>query len=106
PTIYRHYVQCHDSDPPDTADHVVYPDKEDSIWELDDRTGEWYLHHFYRHQPYLNVANPAVVEEIIRVIEYWLEVGMDGFRVDAVPFFVSDVETGAGQHAKIGRAHV
>ncbi len=96
---YRDYYVCRDTEPPDTSDQVVFPDKEDSIWELDERTGEWYLHHFYRHQPDLNVANPAVVEEIIRVIEYWLEVGMDGFRVDAVPFFVSDVETGAGQHA-------
>ena len=96
---YRDYYVWRDTEPPDTSDQVVFPDKEDSIWELDERTGEWYLHHFYRHQPDLNVANPAVVEEIIRVIEYWLEVGMDGFRVDAVPFFVSDVETGAGQHA-------
>ncbi len=96
---YRDYYVWRDTEPSDTSDQVVFPDKEDSIWELDERTGEWYLHHFYRHQPDLNVANPAVVEEIIRVIEYWLEVGMDGFRVDAVPFFVSDVETGAGQHA-------
>src|SRR5690606_22062945 len=96
---YRDYYVWRDTEPPDTSDQVVFPDKEDSIWELDERTGEWYLHHFYRHQPDLSVANPAVGEEIIRVIEYWLEVGMDGFRVDAVPFFVSDVETGAGQHA-------
>ena len=60
---------------------------------LDDRTGEWYLHHFYSHQPDLNVANPAVRDEIARIAGYWLELGIDGFRVDAVPFFVEDVET-------------
>ena len=79
--------------PPDTSAQVVFPDKEDSIWALDERTGEWYLHHFYSHQPDLNVANPAVRDEIARIAGYWLELGLDGFRVDAVPFFVEDVET-------------
>ena len=81
--------------PPDTTDQVVFPDKEDSIWALDDKTGEWYLHHFYTHQPDLNVANQEVRDEIARTMGFWLQVGLDGFRVDAVPFFIEDVETAA-----------
>jgi trehalose synthase len=81
--------------PPDTSDQVVFPDKEDSLWAKDDRTGEWYLHHFYSYQPDLNIANPAVRDEIARMLGFWLELGLDGFRVDAVPFFVDDVETAA-----------
>jgi trehalose synthase len=92
---YRDYYVWRDSEPPDTSDKVVFPDEEDSIWELDERTGEWYLHHFYAHQPDLNVANPEVRDEIMRVIGFWLELGIDGFRVDAVPFFLDDIETRA-----------
>lgn len=78
------------SEPPDqdTSDQVVFPDQEDSIWELDERTGEYYLHQFYRHQPDLNIANPRVRDEIAKMMGFWLELGMSGFRVDAVPFFL------------------
>ena len=50
--------------------------------------GEYYLHRFYKHQPDLNVANPRVRDEIIKVIGFWLELGLSGFRVDAVPFLL------------------
>ena len=88
--------------PPDTSAQVVFPDKEDSIWAKDDRTGEWYLHHFYSHQPDLNVANPEVRDEIARIAGYWLELGLDGFRVDAVPFFVEDIETASRKRSTRG----
>ena len=78
--------------PAKPKDEVVFPDAEDSIWTKDTRTGEYYLHHFYSHQPDLNIANPAVREEIAKVAGFWLELGVDGFRVDAVPFLI---ETGA-----------
>jgi trehalose synthase len=89
---YRDYYVWRDTEPPDTSKMVVFPDQEDSIWELDARTGEWYLHNFYKHQPDLNLANPAVVDEILRVVGFWLELGFDGFRVDGIPFLE--------QHAK------
>ncbi len=89
---YRDYYVWRDTEPPDTSEMVVFPDQEDSIWELDARTGEWYLHNFYKHQPDLNLANPAVVDEILRVVGFWLELGFDGFRVDGIPFLE--------QHAK------
>jgi trehalose synthase len=74
--------------PPDTSAQVVFPDAEDSIWNLDERTGEWYLHHFYRTQPDLNIANPLVRDEIAKLLGFWLELGVSGFRVDAVPFLL------------------
>ena len=83
---YRDYYVWRKSTPPSTKDAVVFPDKEDSLWELDERTGEYYLHNFYREQPDLNLANPRVREEITKVMGFWLELGVSGFRVDAVPF--------------------
>ena len=83
---YRDYYIWRDTEPPDTSAQVVFPDKEDSIWENDPKTGEWYLHHFYRHQPDLNLANPRVMDEVLRSIGFWLELGFDGFRVDGIPF--------------------
>ncbi len=102
---YRDYYVWRDTEPPDTSAQVVFPDQEDSIWTLDEQSGEWYLHHFYHHQPDLNVANPAVVEEILRVVGFWLELGVDGFRVDAVPYFVEDVDTADADHLA-GDPHV
>lgn len=83
---YRDFYIWRDTEPPDTSDEVGFPDQEDSIWEKDERTGEWYLHHFYKHQPDLNLDNPKVVDELMRVIGFWLELGFDGFRVDGIPF--------------------
>ena len=90
---YRDYYVWRSDPPPDTSDKVVFPDQEDSIWELDERTGEWYLHHFYSHQPDLNFANPEVRDEIAKSIGFWLQLGLAGFRVDAVPFLIADVDT-------------
>ena len=90
---FRDFYVWRSDPPPDTSDKVVFPDQEDSIWTQDDATGEWYLHHFYSHQPDLNFANPEVRNEIVKAIGLWLELGLDGFRVDAVPFLVEDVET-------------
>ncbi|MEJ7649956.1 MAG: alpha-amylase family protein [Nakamurella sp.] len=90
---YRDHYVWRDTAPPDTSDQVVFPDVEDSIWKHDERTDQWYLHHFYSHQPDLNTANPAVIDELLRVIGFWTQLGVDGFRVDAVPFLIDDVET-------------
>lgn len=78
------------STPPDTSDKVVFPDKEDSIWELDPKTGEYYLHNFLKTQPDLNISNPAVQEEIRKTMGFWIALGISGFRVDAVPFLFGE----------------
>ena len=83
---YRDYYVWSATEPKSSAKDVVFPDQEDSLWELDPKTNEWYLHHFYKHQPDLNIANPKVQEEISRTLGFWLELGVSGFRVDAVPF--------------------
>ena len=67
---------------------MVFPDAEESIWAFDEKAGQYYLHHFYSHQPDLNIANPRVREEIAKIVGFWLELGVDGFRVDAVPFLL------------------
>ena len=77
-----------DEEPADAAQGVVFPDQETSVWELDEKTGQYYLHQFYKHQPDLNVANPEVRDEVARIMGFWLELGLSGFRVDAVNFFI------------------
>nr|WP_277875146.1 alpha-amylase family glycosyl hydrolase [Kribbella antiqua] len=66
----------------------VFPGAEDSVWAYDETAGKYYRHAFYRHEPDLNVGNPAVLEEIRRIVRHWLDRGVDGFRVDAVPYMV------------------
>ena len=89
---FRDFYVWRDTEPPDTSQLVVFPDQEDSIWEHDSRTGEWYLHNFYKHQPDLNLANPAVVDEVLRIIGFWLQLGFDGFRVDGIPFLEQNAQ--------------
>ena len=67
---------------------LVFPDKEDSNWEWDEEAGQYFLHRFYKHQPDLNIVHPAVREEIARIAGFWLQLGLSGFRVDAVPFLL------------------
>src|SRR4051794_24285488 len=85
---YRDFYVWRDDTPPDTTQQVVFPDKETSIWEYDEKTEEWYLHRFYRCQPDLNITDSRVRDEIVKVLGYWLELGVSGFRVDAVPFMI------------------
>ena len=92
---YRDYYVWRSDRPPDTSKETVFPDQEQSIWEYDEKSGEYYLHRFYKHQPDLNVANPRVRDEIAKVIGFWLELGLSGFRVDAVPFLLET--TGASK---------
>ena len=85
---YRDYYVWRKDTPPDTSEQVVFPGEETSIWTQDKATGEWYLHMFAKHQPDLNVANPKVRDEIAKSMGFWLQLGLDGFRLDAVPFFL------------------
>jgi maltose alpha-D-glucosyltransferase/alpha-amylase len=85
---YRDWYVWRDEPPADGPQGLVFPDKEKSLWEYDEEAGQYYLHRFYKHQPDLNVANPAVRDEIARVLGYWLHMGLSGFRVDAVPFMI------------------
>jgi maltose alpha-D-glucosyltransferase/alpha-amylase len=85
---FRDWYVWQDTIPEGTSKSLVFPDKETSNWELDKKTGQYYLHRFYKHQPDLNIANSDVREEIRKIIGFWLELGLSGFRVDAVPFLL------------------
>ncbi|MER7503331.1 alpha-amylase family protein [Nonomuraea pusilla] len=87
----RDWYVWSDTPEPDDPKQVVFPDKENSIWEYDEGSGQYYLHSFYRHQPDLNVGNPEVRDEITRILGFWMELGLSGFRVDAVPFLIENV---------------
>ncbi|MFF4197780.1 alpha-amylase family protein [Nonomuraea sp. NPDC001831] len=87
----RDWYVWSDTPEPDDPKQVVFPDKEDSIWQYDEGSGQYYLHSFYRHQPDLNVGNPEVRDEITRILGFWMELGLSGFRVDAVPFLIENV---------------
>jgi trehalose synthase len=76
------------SKPSPSPASLAFPDKEKSNWQLDRRTGEYYLHRFYRFQPDLNIANPEVRDEICKIAAFWLALGVSGFRMDAVPFLL------------------
>jgi trehalose synthase len=85
---YHDFYVWADEQPPEPPGGVVFPDKEDSNWDWSPEAERWYLHRFYSHQPELNVANPQVRDELAQVVGYWLEQGLAGFRVDAVPFLL------------------
>ena len=61
-----------------------------SAWSWNDTRGEWFLHQFYSQQPDLNLRNHRVVQALKSVLRFWLDAGVDGFRVDAVPHFFED----------------
>ncbi|MBA3294942.1 MAG: trehalose synthase, partial [Geodermatophilaceae bacterium] len=94
---YRDWYVWQDTAPTSGKKDVVFPDQETSIWTFDDKAGQYYLHRFYKHQPDLNVANPAVRDEVAKIMGFWLELGVSGFRVDAVPFFLdtAGIDSGA-----------
>ncbi|GIG55028.1 alpha-amylase family protein [Demequina activiva] len=92
----RDWYVWRDEPPQDGPQGVIFPDQEDSLWRHDERTGAHYLHRFYRHQPDLNITNPEVRDEIARVMGFWMELGLSGFRVDAVPYLIETAGTHDG----------
>ena len=88
---YHSFYVWADEKPAEKQGDVVFPDRERSNWAYDPKARQWYLHRFYSHQPDLNVAEPAVRDEIAQVVGYWLTQGLAGFRVDAVPFLLEPI---------------
>ena len=74
--------------PEDITKGIIFPGVQEAVWTHDERAGAWYMHRFYAHQADLNISNPEVREEILRIMGYWLELGVEGFRIDAVPFLI------------------
>ena len=97
---YRDWYVWRD-EPPAHPEATAFPGEETSTWQFDEKTNQYYLHNFYHFQPDLNVTNPLVRDEIAKVMGFWLQLGVTGFRVDAVPFFLDTegVEPGHGRLA-------
>jgi maltose alpha-D-glucosyltransferase/alpha-amylase len=72
---------------------IIFLDTETSNWAWDDEAGAYYWHRFYSHQPDLNYENPAVGEAMLDVLRFWLDLGLDGFRLDAVPYLYEEEGT-------------
>jgi maltose alpha-D-glucosyltransferase/alpha-amylase len=83
---YRDWYVWSPSDEPYPEARIIFLDYEASNWTRDPLRGEYYWHRFFHHQPDLNYDNPAVQQEMLDVMRFWLEQGIDGFRVDAVPY--------------------
>jgi len=75
-----------DSDQMYEQARVIFTDTERSNWTWDEEAGKFYWHRFFSHQPDLNYDNPEVQQAILDVVSFWLDIGLDGFRVDAVPY--------------------
>jgi maltose alpha-D-glucosyltransferase/alpha-amylase len=85
---YRDWYVWSKEKPENIHDGVVFPGHQDAIWTYDRKAKAWYLHRFYEHQADLNIANPEVREELDKAMGYWLQLGVSGFRIDAVPFLI------------------
>jgi maltose alpha-D-glucosyltransferase/alpha-amylase len=79
------YVWCDDDQRYPEA-RVIFVDHEKSNWTWDAKRGQYYWHRFFSHQPDLNYANPVVADMMLDVVRFWLDIGLDGFRLDAVPY--------------------
>ncbi len=83
---YHQYYTWSDTDQKYSETRIIFTDTEKSNWTWDEKAGKYYWHRFYSCQPDLNYRNPAVQSEILNIIKYWLDLGVDGFRADAVPY--------------------
>jgi maltose alpha-D-glucosyltransferase/alpha-amylase len=91
---FRDWYVWADARPPNHRDGIVFPGEQVSTWSYDRRAGQYYFHRFYRHQADLNTWNPYVRAEIQKIMGFWLQLGVSGFRMDAVPFLIE--KKGAG----------
>ena len=83
---YRDYYVWSDTDQKYRDARIIFIDSEKSNWTWDEQAGQFYWHRFYATQPDLNYENPRVRAEMLQVMKFWLDLGIDGFRADAVPY--------------------
>jgi maltose alpha-D-glucosyltransferase/alpha-amylase len=84
----RAYYVWSDTDKRYKDARIIFVDSERSNWTWDPLAQAYYWHRFFQHQPDLNYDNPAVLREVAQVMDFWLDLGVDGFRLDAVPYLV------------------
>ncbi|MFD1554288.1 maltose alpha-D-glucosyltransferase [Paraburkholderia silviterrae] len=85
---HRNYYVWSETDQKYQGTRIIFIDTEPSNWTHDPVAGAYYWHRFYSHQPDLNFDNPAVLREVLHVMRFWLDMGIDGLRLDAVPYLV------------------
>jgi maltose alpha-D-glucosyltransferase / alpha-amylase len=91
---FRDWYLWSDKRPRGHAKGTVFPPVQATTWTRDKKAGKYYFHRFYEHQPDLNTHHPAYRDELYKIMGYWLQLGVSGFRMDAVPFLVA--RKGAG----------
>jgi maltose alpha-D-glucosyltransferase / alpha-amylase len=84
----RDYYVWSDSDKKYDGARIIFTDTEKSNWSWDAEAKAYYWHRFFSHQPDLNFDNPAVLEEVLKTMRFWLDMGVDGLRLDAIPYLV------------------
>src|SRR5437762_6820717 len=85
---FRDWYVWSEHEPPDRHQGMVFPGEQAETWTYCEQAGAWYYHRFYDFQPDLNYANPDVREELKKTMAFWLQLGVSGFRIDAVPFVI------------------
>ena len=91
---YRHYYRWSDTKQEEPSD-VAFPGEQTSTWTYDDVAGQWYMHRYYDFMPDLNITDPDVLDEMHKVLGFWLELGISGFRVDSLPSMIETIGTNA-----------
>jgi maltose alpha-D-glucosyltransferase/alpha-amylase len=91
---YRDWFVWSETEPPDRRQGMVFPGEQRETWSYDRTAKAWFYHRFYKFQPDLNVTNPAVQAEIKKIMSFWLQLGVAGFRLDAAPFIIERTEPG------------
>jgi maltose alpha-D-glucosyltransferase / alpha-amylase len=86
---YRAWYVWSKKKPPRSNEGMVFPGVQKSTWSYDEQAKAWYFHRFYDFQPDLNTSNPAVQAEILKIMGFWIQLGVSGFRMDAVPFIIA-----------------
>ncbi|WP_375306560.1 alpha-amylase family protein [Bradyrhizobium sp. A11] len=86
---YRDWYVWSDTKPAGANKGMVFPGVQKSTWTRDKEAGAYYFHRFYDFQPDLNTSNPHVQAEILKIMGFWIQLGVSGFRMDAVPFVIA-----------------
>jgi len=97
---YRDFYVWSKDKPSDLHQGMVFPGSQDATWTWDKAAKAWYYHRFYDFQPDLNMTNPAVRAEIRKIMAFWLQLGVAGFRMDAAPFVIELTRPNEPQPAK------